>query len=255
VSAHLLEVRSIGVKFGGVTALEAVDLSVEDGSIHGLIGPNGAGKTTLLNAICRIVTPQTGTVLYGGRNLLPLSADKLAALGIVRTFQNLVMIEDATVLDNVRIGLHASNGSGILDDLIFIPRRNARERAMTDGALQMLRRLGLQDFQELEVRHLPYGTRKMVELARALAARPRLLLLDEPTAGLNDVEIARLQNTLLTIRSEHQLSILVITHHVEFLIGMADTTTVLDLGRVIASDTPQNVRNDPRVVAAYLGAD
>ena len=249
----ILDVQSIGVAFGGVRALDDVSLSVGRGSIHGLIGPNGAGKTTLLNVICRIVEPRAGRVTFDGHDLLRLPAHGLAPLGITRTFQNLVLIEDATALDNVRIGLHASVPGGLLDDLLLIHRRASRESQIAARAFAALEKLGLSGIAHEEVRRLPYGTRKMVELARALASAPRLLLLDEPTAGLNDAEIAELQRILRGVRAENPVSMLVVTHHVELLVGLADQTTVLDLGRTIISDTPQRVRNDPRVIAAYMG--
>jgi ABC-type branched-subunit amino acid transport system ATPase component len=250
---NLLELRGVAVHFGGVKALEAVDLCIAPGQIHGLIGPNGAGKTTLLNVICRIVRPSAGELHYQGRDLLPQRPERLAALGIGRTFQNLALMDDATVLDNVMIGLHAHRPGGLVDELLLVARGLRRERAARTAALQALETLGIAQLADAPVQRLSYGQRKMVELARAWVGRPRLLLLDEPTAGLNSNEIERLRETLARIRASEDLTVLVITHHIEFLVGLADAVTVLDLGRSIMAGSPDEVRRDPRVIEAYLG--
>jgi len=249
----LLSLQDISVRFGGVHALDRVCLSVDTGHIHGLIGPNGAGKTTLLNVISRIVTPSAGAMQYDNSDLLTVKPDRLSAVGISRTFQNLALVNDATVLDNVMIGLHAHRPGGLLDELVCVRRGRRREREARDIAAAALRPVGLSDLARVPVTRLSYGQRKMVELARASVGRPRLLLLDEPTAGLNSTEIAKLKDTLLQVRDAEGLTVLVITHHVEFLVGMADAVTVLDLGRTIAAGTPDTVRHDPRVIEAYIG--
>ena len=250
---NLLELRGIAVHFGGVKALEAVDLSIASGQIHGLIGPNGAGKTTLLNVICRIVRPSAGEARYQGQDLLQQQPDRLAAMGISRTFQNLALMDDATVVDNVLIGLHAHRPGGLVDELMLVSRGQRREREARAEARQALETLRIADLAEVPVQRLSYGQRKMVELARAWVGRPRLLLLDEPTAGLNSNELDQLRETLAGIRAREQLTMLVITHHIEFLVGLADAVTVLDLGRSIMTGSPDEVRRDPRVVEAYLG--
>ena len=255
MSEPLLDLRDIRVRFGGVAALDGVELAVERGSIHGLIGPNGAGKTTLLNVICRIVDPASGTVRFEGRDLLAMSGDRLAHLGLSRTFQNLALIEDASVLDNVLIGLHAHRPGGLADELFLVRRGFRREGEQRRSAMEALELLGLASAAEADVARLSYGQRKMVELARAWVGQPKLLLLDEPTAGLSGTEIERLQGKLLELRERHRLAMLVITHHVEFLVGMADAVSVLDLGRLIARGTPEQVRADPAVVAAYMGSE
>ena len=253
MSNPLLDIRGVAVRFGGVSALDSVDLAVEQGHIHGLIGPNGAGKTTLLNVICRIVTPKRGTLSYGGTDPLSARADELPSLGISRTFQNLALIDDATVLDNVLIGLHAHYPGGLMDELVFVRRGHRHEREARAIAMEALEPVGLLPLAQTIASRLSYGQRKMVELARAWAGRPKLLLLDEPTAGLNGAEIVQLRETLLRARESIGLTVLVITHHVEFLVGMADAVTVLDLGKTIAAGTPDEVRRDSRVIEAYIG--
>ena len=250
---NLLELRGIAVRFGGVKALDAVDLSIAAGQIHGLIGPNGAGKTTLLNVICRIVPPTAGEARYQGQDLLQQRPERLAALGISRTFQNLALMDDATVVDNVLIGLHAHRPGGLVDELLLVARGQRREREARAEVRQALETLRIADLADVPVQRLSYGQRKMVELARAWVGRPRLLLLDEPTAGLNNNELDRLRETLAGIRASEQLTMLLITHHIEFLVGLADAVTVLDLGRSIMTGSPDAVRRDPRVVDAYLG--
>jgi ABC-type branched-subunit amino acid transport system ATPase component len=249
----LLDLRQVAIRFGGVTALDGVDLAVASQEIHGLIGPNGAGKTTLLNVICRIARPNAGAACYAGQDLLRVEPQRLAALGISRTFQNLALIDDASVIDNVLIGLHAHRPGGLIDELVCIRRGRRRERAAHETAMSALAPLGLQNHAHTPAGRLSYGQRKMVELARAWVAKPRMLLLDEPTAGLNGGEIEQLSQTLLSARALDRLTILVITHHIEFLVGMADRVTALDLGKTIAAGTPDEVRSDQRVIDSYIG--
>ncbi|MGE0799105.1 MAG: ABC transporter ATP-binding protein [Lautropia sp.] len=251
----LLRVDAISVRFGGVGALAEVCLEVRAGSLHGLIGPNGAGKTTLLNTISRLVQPVSGRMWFDGHDLLTLAAHEVAPLGISRTFQNFGLIEQLSVLDNVLAGMHSVCPGTIIDELFRIRRRNASERAARERARTALASLGLADIESRIVSTLPYGTRKSVELARALAVDPKLVLLDEPTAGLDQAEMDVLRGRLLGLRDSMGVTILVISHHLEFLIGAVDEITVLDLGRRIAHGDPSIVQRDPAVVAAYIGVD
>ena len=251
----LLDISGLTVRFGGVHALQDVAMQVEEGSIHGLIGPNGAGKTTLLNCIGRVIKPVGGSINFGGTDLLSRHAHDLASLGVARTFQNLALIESATALDNVRVGLQRAGGMFRLHDFLPTGARARKEREDAAAALDALARLGLQEYAATVVAAMPYGIRKSTEIARALCARPRMLLLDEPTAGLNAREMSGLAAAIRKLRSELGITVLLITHHIEFLLDIADRVTVLDLGRVIADGLPQLVHTDDRVRTAYLGTD
>ena len=250
----LLDIRSLSVTFGGVAALSDVSLGVTHGSVHGLIGPNGAGKTTLLNCISRLIEPDAGAIRYAGSDLLATGADRIAALGITRSFQNLGLIAQLSVLDNVKVGLHTRHRGTLIDELLLITRRNRHEREVARKAMEALRLAGLAAHADRPIGSLSYGMRKSVEFARAVAAEPRLLLLDEPTAGLSALEMNDLRDRLATLRRTTPITILVITHHLEFLAQVADMVTVLDLGRVIASGSAAEVNNDPAVIEAYIGA-
>jgi branched-chain amino acid transport system ATP-binding protein len=253
MSGPILDIAGLRVEFGGVTAVADVAVTVESGAVRGLIGPNGAGKTTLVNAVTRLVEPSRGRISYRGDDLLKRSAHELAGLGISRTFQNLGLIDELSVLDNVAAGLHSRHPGSLLDEFLLVGRRNRFEREATERAFVMLRFTGIEALAHHPVKGLPYGTRKAIEFARAIAPEPQLLLLDEPTAGLNPAEMRELRDRIHRMRERAGLSILLITHHLEFLADVADVVTVLDLGRVIANGTPAEIRRDRRVVAAYVG--
>jgi branched-chain amino acid transport system ATP-binding protein len=251
----LLSVEGLSVHFGGVKALSDVNLHVTDGTIHGLIGPNGAGKTTLLNCIGRVIHPDAGAITLDGASLLARAPHELPALGIARTFQNLALMEDSSVLENVLLGVGQARRQLRLQD--FFPTRQRALAAEEDRhiAYTFLERLGLQSQADTRISVLPYGMRKSVEIARALCAGPRLLLLDEPTAGLNSKEMSELADAVHKLRAQLDITILLITHHIEFLLNVAERVTVLDLGSVIAEGTPDLVHTDERVRFAYLGAE
>ena len=251
----ILEVSDLGVRFGGVAALQEVELAVEAGSVHGLIGPNGAGKTTLLNCIGRVIQPTSGSIRFDGHDLLARPTHALAALGISRTFQNLALMDDRTALDNAMVGLPTQSRRFGVSSFLPLPSRTRRDAEDRHAAHDALAQLGLEAHAETTVRNLPYGHRKSVEIARALCASPRLLMLDEPTAGLHPGEMDQLAVAVKRLRDGLGLTILLITHHIEFLLKVADRVTVLDLGRVIAAGPPALVQTDPRVMAAYLGDD
>lgn len=251
----ILEVDNIGIRFGGVVAVDGVSFGVERSCVHGLIGPNGAGKTTLLNGITRLVQVQQGRIRFGSNDITSTPTHKIARLGIARTFQNIGLISHLTVLQNVMAGMHSRHPGGILDEVFRIGRRNRYERWAREQALEALAFTGARHLADSAVSELSYGMRKSVELARAMAVQPELILLDEPTAGLNSREMAELRDRLVDLRSRTNTTVLVVTHHLEFLSAVADAVTVLDLGRVIASGTPAEIARDPKVIAAYLGGE
>ena len=262
-SAPLLELRDVRVTFGGLTALDGVSLAVPRGRIVGVIGPNGAGKTTLFNVVCGFVQPTAGAVLIRGEPLRRHRPHRhrrhrhhphhLAALGVARTLQSLGLFGQLTVAENVMTGAAHAPRAGFLPTLLALPRADRRERELRARALALLDRFGLADAADLPPGRLPYGDQKRVALARALIAEPALLLLDEPAAGLSAAEISELSALLATLRAADALSVVLVEHHMDFVMGLCDQVAVLDFGRLIAHGPPAAVRDDPLVVAAYLG--
>ncbi|SDH15675.1 ABC transporter ATP-binding protein [Klenkia brasiliensis] len=249
----LLEVRGVAVRFGGVTALRDLSFDVRPGEICGLIGPNGAGKTTLFNCITRIYEPAEGSIRFAGRDLLAVPAHRIAGLGIARTFQNLALFGSMTVLDNVLTGAAAQPGTGIVPGLLAWPGATRRTAALRARAWELVEQLELLDVALLPAAGLPFGTRKRVELARALMAEPSLLLLDEPAGGLTHAEVDELGGLLVALRDRFGFAALLVEHHMGLVMGISDRVVAMDFGRRIAAGSPDEVRRDPAVVAAYLG--
>jgi branched-chain amino acid transport system ATP-binding protein len=248
-TAASLDVRGLSVHFGGVVALQDVDLTVGSGEIVGIIGPNGAGKTTLFNAVCRLVPPESGTITYAGRSLLGLRASRLAPLGIARTLQGLGLWPRLTVLENVISG-HVGSGH-LIADLLAFPAADRREASRSDEAMTILGQLGVADRAGSYPGALPHGVQKRVIIARALMSHPSLLLLDEPASGLAAPEVQELVELLRTLRE--QMGVALVEHHLDMVMQVSDRITVLNLGRVIASGTPEQIRANAEVATAYLG--
>lgn len=254
MTAPLLEVRGLTKRFGGVTAVENLSFDVNAGEILALIGPNGAGKTTVFNLITRVLEPSGGEVRFAGRPVLPLQQNQLASLGMTRTFQNLQLFADLTVLENVMVGYHTRMQTGFLAAMLRLPGAAREDRLAQGAAMAQLERVGLGGRALDRAGSLPYGQQRLVEIARCLAASPKLILLDEPMAGLTVGEKRALGELMLALRGEG-LTFLFVEHDMPAVISLADRIVALQFGTMLAQGTPAEIQRDPQVLAAYLGEE
>ena len=249
----LLECKSLGIQFGGLKAVDNFNISIEEGSLYGLIGPNGAGKTTVFNLLTGVYKPTVGSIKLSGSTISGLKPVQISKLGIARTFQNIRLFSNMTVLDNVKAALHNEIRYSLLSDFLHDFNYSKKEALMDEKAEDFLKVFELDEFKNLKAGNLAYGQQRKLEIARALATRPKLLLLDEPAAGMNPQETAELMDTIKLIREKYKITILLIEHDMKLVSGICEYLTVLNFGTELVSGTPGEVLNDHRVITAYLG--
>lgn len=249
----LLEVSNLGIAFGGLQAVSQLDLKIEKGQLYGLIGPNGAGKTTVFNMLTGVYKPTEGNIVLDGNDITGATPEAISKAGIARTFQNIRLFDNMTVEENVRIGLHNQIKYGMFSGIFRLPQYWQGEKKQHEKALDLLSIFGMENMGDVKAGSLPYGAQRRLEIVRALATNPSLLLLDEPAAGMNPHETAELMENIIKIRDQFQIAILLIEHDMNLVMGICEGICVLNYGRIIAKGTAEEIQNNPVVIEAYLG--
>ena len=251
--AALLEVKNLGISFGGLRAVDDFEISIKKGQLYGLIGPNGAGKTTVFNLLTGVYKPDEGIITLDGENITGLKTIEINKAGIARTFQNIRLFKDLSVLDNVKVGLHNHYHYSTFEGILRLPKYYKMEKAMNEKSMELLKVFELDGEADFLAANLPYGKQRKLEIARALATEPKLLLLDEPAAGMNPNETMELMDTIRFVRDNFDMTILLIEHDMKLVSGICEELTVLNFGRILAQGQTSKVLNDPQVITAYLG--
>lgn len=252
---YVLKTENLGIDFGGLTAVNDFNIDIKAHEIYGLIGPNGAGKTTIFNLLTKVYEPTRGKIFLDGKEITKESIVQVNKLGIARTFQNIRLFKDLTVLDNVKIGFNQSTKYSLIESILKLPRYHSEEKEVEKKAIELLKVTGLDEFSHVKAKNLPYGKQRKLEIARAMATSPKLLLLDEPAAGMNPTETAELMDMIQLIKDKFDISVLLIEHDMKFVMGICDRITVLNFGQVLATGLPEEIKNNEEVIAAYLGSD
>ncbi len=251
----LLDVNNLGISFGGLRAVDSFDVHIEKGQLYGLIGPNGAGKTTVFNMLTGVYKPTDGTIILDGENITGKKTTHINKAGVARTFQNIRLFKNLSVLDNVKVGLHNDYPYSTLSGILRLPSYRKQEKAMNEKAMELLKVFDLDKECDYLASNLPYGKQRKLEIARALATSPKLLLLDEPAAGMNPNETQELMDTIRFVRDNFDMTILLIEHRLKVVTTLSDKVFVLNFGELLTQGTPEEVQKNPRVIEAYMGED
>lgn len=253
MSNYILQVKDLGIDFGGLTAVNDFDLKIGKNEIYGLIGPNGAGKTTVFNMLTKVYQPTRGTIIFDGQDTKNMTTIDVSKAGIARTFQNIRLFQELSVIDNVKVGMHNELSYFTIAGILKTKKYREQEKRVHDKALELLKIFNLESFADIKSKNLPYGAQRKLEIVRALATNPKLLLLDEPAAGMNPTETEELMQIIRLLRDKFNIAVLLIEHDMKLVMGVCEKITVLNFGQVLMEGTPSQVQNDPEVIKAYIG--